>query len=175
MFLGKLLGIRNFMFLFQLSITGEEILFLTGMFLLSRIMFRNKSTYFLVGLSSIALILNPTFESNLTWLRFISWLPLVLYFIVQFFTHEAPEYLWLGGITSVFWSMGNSARQPMWILALGTIFIIMLIKKPSIWRCFFNKRWTNWTVLGCIFPFWRNHTPPGFLCEYQHYVLALRA
>ena len=148
MFIGKIAGIQNSMLLFQISILGEEFIFLAGMFLLSRRFFTKRSTSFLIGLASIILIVNPTFQSNLTWLRFISWLPIVLYFLLEFFARNNPIYLWVAGISFVFWSLGNTVHQPMWILSLATVFFILLLSKPGLWRCFLSRKWTNWASLG---------------------------
>src|SRR5262245_43276328 len=47
MFVGRLLGVRNALLLFQLSVIADHVLFLFGIYLLSRMLFKRKGAVFI--------------------------------------------------------------------------------------------------------------------------------
>jgi len=56
MIVGKLFGIRNALLLFELSLVADHLLFLFGMFLLSRILFQRKSSVVFCMIGSLSIL-----------------------------------------------------------------------------------------------------------------------
>ncbi len=96
--LGKLFGVQNFMHAFKFSMFLEELAFLGGLYKLSKLFFRHRTTLLFVALCALA---------GTVWIVQIPWnfriaylLPWVLYFLIRFFQKKGSRYLWLSGTVS---------------------------------------------------------------------------
>jgi len=91
MVVGKLLHVRNALLLYQLSVIADHVLFLFGIYLVSRSLFRRKSSVLLCVVGSIS-ILHGFQLHFLHVFRILSWYPLILYFCAVFFREHRNAY-----------------------------------------------------------------------------------
>src|SRR4029077_19420832 len=97
MVIGKLLHVRNALLLFQLSLVADHVLFLFGMYLLSRLLFTRRSAVLLCVIGSLV-ALHGLEVQFIHVFRILSWYPLIIYFLARFFRERKPEMLWTAGI-----------------------------------------------------------------------------
>jgi hypothetical protein len=144
--LGRLLGLRNTWLLFCVARLGEQLVFLLGMFLLSRTLFRRRSTVFLVCLAA---------AGGLSWywhsffnLRLVYVFPLAILFLVWFFERRRPEFLWLSGLCCVFAGQGASYILCVWLFVLLIISSVLFFAHRSAWRWILSRSWSNVLALS---------------------------
>lgn len=133
MTIGKLFHINNAVVLFQLSLLADHVLFLLGIHLLSRSLFRRQSTVWLCLIGSITLL----YGFQLTFIqvfRMVGWYPLVLYFLVRFFRDQRAEGLWMAGTVFTFSCLGMAYEQPWPFMALLPFIAVATWKHPGAWR-----------------------------------------
>src|SRR5258708_35519701 len=76
-------------------------------------------------------------------------LPLVLYFVLLFFIRSRARYLWLAGIVSVVWLIGNLPYfVVIWGLSLLVFTVALSIRHWKSWRSFVSMSRVDWIALG---------------------------
>src|SRR3989338_4473942 len=140
--IGWVFKIKDVLFLFKLSLLGEQLVLLTGMYLLSWRLFSNRLTVFVVCLG----VLGSTYWLDLIYFhfRFFYLFPLATYFFLNFFATKRPEFFWLGAMTMLAWFMGvPSYFIFLWIFIFFIIFLWMIISDKEILRPLFKPSVTN--------------------------------
>jgi len=130
--LGWGLRVRDSLFLFKLSVFGDQLIFLLGLNLLSRRLYNRRLTAFLVCLIGI---------SSVVWTWQIYWclrqfylIPLVLYFYYRFLEERTSWCFWAGILMLLSSLVGG---LPYWAPIYAFLFIVMtIILLPSRWRSF---------------------------------------
>jgi hypothetical protein len=120
-FAGKLLGTKDSLTLFSVTVCLEQLLFLLGFYLLSRRLFQERLTVFCICLSAVGLV---TWQTQLFFnLRLFCLLPLAFYFILRV-RHDGAGYCgWLAGIVAILGPEGFTYAYTLWILIL-TVFAL---------------------------------------------------
>jgi len=139
--LGTLFNVKNSYLMWNLSVWGEQIIFLVGLYALSTRLFTSKKTVVTVCLAA---------SGSLVWywhiylnLRLIYVLPIILYWIVLFFSKQRPYYLWLGGITLVIGGLGSSYFLIFTVFIVTLFSLILFFRTLSIWKALFEKSYSN--------------------------------
>ncbi len=152
---GWLLKIEDVLLLFKVSLIAEQMLFLTGMYLLSRFLFSKRSTIFLIclgGIGSSVLYYQIYFNFRIYYL-----FPLITYFIFFALHKTDARSLWFASIIGLAWLLGNS---PYFICLWGLVFSIMftsytfLTKKNGLWPAILKPNLKNlslFCIAGLIF------------------------
>jgi len=147
MFLGKMLGVKNALWLFKLCLLGEFLVFLSGLVLLCRLLFKNRLTIFLICL--LALIRSHLLFQLYFDFRIIYLLPLVLYWLVRFVREKRPEFFWWAGIIILAWDMGNVLYFVFFWFFLLTVFLVtMCWKEWEVAACFLRRNTMHFVSLG---------------------------
>lgn len=130
--LGWVLHIKDSLLLFKLAAFGDQLVFLFGLHLLSRLLYRHRVTSFIICLSGIGCVV---WTAQLYWgLRFFYLLPLALYCFFRFFTERLPWAFWCGLLTLLFVFVGG---LPYWAPIYFYLFLVMaLVMLPAQWRAF---------------------------------------
>jgi hypothetical protein len=137
---GKILNIYDPLVLFRYSLLGEQILAITGTYLLASQLFKKRYVVLIIALSMLPTYFvyqQVTFNFRLVYL-----LPFALYWIIRFFKQKRPEFLWLAGITAIL-SIPGSAIYPQIVvfyalgifslfLFFGDLEILRSLSKPSV-------------------------------------------
>lgn len=130
--IGALLRIHDALLLFKLARIGEVMLFSFGIWMLTRRLVADRATA--IGLGIAAAGTSVWYAQLWFDLRFYYLLPLVLYCAHRFLVESKPTWLWLAGVTSVAWSMGNVPYfVPMWGFALFCILIPPALRHRAGW------------------------------------------
>lgn len=134
MLAGWLFKIKDVLFLFKITIIGEQLVLLLGTYLLANYLFQKRSTIFIVCLAAVA---NPYWLQQLLFdLRVFYMFPLAVYFYLIFFQEKKPEFLWITGITFFAWVMGCSQYCIfLWIFLFFIMGFVLFLQDKSIWRC----------------------------------------
>lgn len=130
--LGWVLRMRDTLLLFKLSAFGDQLVFLLGLHLLSRRLYKQRRTAFLVCLMGVASVV---WTWQIYWcLRQFYLIPLVLYFYHTFLEDRLSWAFWAGILTMLISLVGG---LPYWAPIYAFLMIIMtLILLPSHWRSF---------------------------------------
>lgn len=131
--IGWALGIKNTLFLFNLSLFLEQIIFLFGTYLLSKEIFRHKTTVAFVCLStSLSTVLISQIWADF---RVYSMLPLIIYFLVRFFSDKRLRHLGLSMVLFDISLLGNSAYLSLVVvLELLIIFLVLFFGNYKNWK-----------------------------------------
>ncbi len=89
--IGGILKIRSVLLLYKISLFLEQLIFLAGMYALSKSLFKNKATIAVVCISSIGSTVLLT-QIGLNF-RFYYCIPLAIYFLRLFLTKYKPQFL----------------------------------------------------------------------------------
>jgi len=147
MALGALFHVRDAHLMFVLSILGEQLLFLLGIYLLSRRLFADRLTVLMVGFAAVCSVL-------WYWQLFFNFrmqhlIPLALYFLLRFTEERRPEFFWLTGVTLWLGALGCPPYvYPLLALAVGAFAIGL---GSAFWRALpslFGRSWRNAAALG---------------------------
>jgi len=132
---GRLLGVEDALLLFKASVLLEQVVFLAGLYLLCRLLYAQRASIFLVCAGAVG---GMVWYSQVWWnLRIYYLVPVVLYFLIQFFERGRPGYLWLAGIAFVVSLVGNLMYYaPLW----GVVFLVFAL----VLTC---KHWRAWASL----------------------------
>jgi len=145
--LGWLFKIKNVLILFKMSLLAEKLILLLGLYLLSRELFSQRSTAFIVSLGAVCSFY--CYAQVFFELRMFYMFPLTAYFLVLFFTKRRPEFLWLTGITAIFWWMGAPPYFiSLWFFVFCVIGFVFFLYDPKIWRSVFERSRTNILFFG---------------------------
>lgn len=138
MFGGWLLGVKNVLVLFKISVVAEQFVLLSGMYLLARHLFRRRSTVFFVCLAAL--------HGATSWgeqiyfdIRFFYMFPLAIYAFLLFFEKKKSEYLWLWGLLLSVWVMGNTVYLGIvWFFIFLVMGIVLFVRERNVlaalWR-----------------------------------------
>jgi len=142
MVIGWIFRIKNVLLLFKATVLFEQLVLLTGMYMLSRLLFNSRCTVYIVCIGAVCSCywLHQLMFDLHTFYMF----PLALYLLMLFFRRHAPVFLWLTGIILFAWIMGNSLYcMSLWIATFFIIFVVLLLKDVSVLKCIFQKRLLN--------------------------------
>lgn len=128
--IGWILGVKDTLILFKLGVFGDQLIFLFGLHLLTRRLYKQHTTSFLVCLMGISSVI---WTWQIYWcLRQYYLLPLVLYFFYRFFNDQISWAFWTGILTLQLALVGG---LPYWAPIYAFLFIIMsIILLPTYWR-----------------------------------------
>lgn len=103
--IGRLLHSSRALLLFKLSVVLEQIVFAVGMYRLSRMLFRERTTQFVV---TAAAALGIVWYSQIWWtLRLVYLAPWTLFFLLRFTQHEKGRDLWAAVVVTLLGLIGN--------------------------------------------------------------------
>jgi len=130
MFLGKIFHIQDAIFLFKISVIGEQSIFLLGMYKLSNYLFKKRSTVFIVCLAAIgSVIWHSAINFNF---RLYAMFPLVAYILFLFFEQGKQGYLWLAGIICLIGGMGVTIYFfGLWIFLYLLLSMMLFLKNKQ--------------------------------------------
>lgn len=138
MFGGWVLGAKNVLILFKISVVMEQIVLLLGMYLLSQHLFRRRSTVFFVCLAAM--------HGATSWgeqiyfdIRFFYMFPWAIYVFLLLFERKKSEYFWLWGLIVSVWVMGNTVYLGIvWFFIFLVMGIVFFTRERNIlktvWR-----------------------------------------
>ena len=140
---GRLLRVTDALLLFKASLVLEQLTLLLGMYLLSRRLFLRRSTVLLVCLGAVGSTV--WYDQNYFNFRIFYLFPLVVYFLIRFFeTHQSAWLLWVAGMTTVAWALGNVPYfVALWLLTLSVIVLVLFWADRKSWRALFARSWSN--------------------------------
>lgn len=124
MLLGKGLQVSDSLWLFNFSVILEEMLFLTGVYLLARRLYRERLTIALVCLAAVG---TSFWLIQLYWnFRLYSLVPFMLFFMLDFVQRGHARSLLLAGLFMLIALVGNVTYYAPLYLLLGTVFFVTL-------------------------------------------------
>lgn len=124
-FIGWILGIRNVLLVFKFSLFFEQLVFLLGVYLLSKSLFKHKTSIFFVcitGIGSQFLLSQICFN-----FRVYSYIPLIIYFIIRSFSEYKPQYLILAMNIYIISLFSLWYQAPISFLPIGIISTVLLV------------------------------------------------
>lgn len=144
--IGKLLTIENAMLLFRVSLFFEQLISLTGVYLLANAIFTKRITVMAVCLSMMATYL--VYVQVVFNFRQVYLLPLILFWIVLFFKRKRPEFIWLTGLTVLF-SLPGSAYYPLIIgfYAIALFAVVLFLFDVHAISAIFKRSWSSAILL----------------------------
>lgn len=123
--IGKLLHIKNSLFLFKAGLIMEEYLFVYGTYLLSKRLFTSRIAQLFVTLGAItATQVQAQIYLNF---RFYYLFPLILLLLINFFDKRRFYFLWLSVTVTIISLCGNTTYYAPIYLFIGLIFISSMI------------------------------------------------
>ena len=132
MIVGRLLHVTNALLMFQLSLIVDHLLFLFGIYSLSRILFRRRSSVAFCVIGSLV-VLHAQQLGYLHVFRVLSWYPLIVYFLARFFREQRPEMLWIAGVVFTSWCLGAIYLPIYMVLALAPFVVVATWNHPRAW------------------------------------------
>ncbi|MEE9543038.1 MAG: hypothetical protein V3V95_04575, partial [Thermodesulfobacteriota bacterium] len=134
-FIGKVLGIKNVLSLFKLSIFFQQMIFLFGVYLLARRLFERSVTVFFVSVTTICSIVFY-FQWYWNFLGLI-YLPLILYFTHRFFCDHKLRNLMIMMNILILSIFGAAVYiSTLAAMAVTIFFITMFMARIWQWRSF---------------------------------------
>ena len=151
MLIGLVFRVQDVLILYKLSIFFEWLILLFGMYLLSRQLFKQRSTAFFVCL----VLLN---QASKWWfqiyfdLRIFDMLPITIYTFVLFFEKKKIVYLWLTLVLFCLWLMGSGLyTAELWVFAFLVLGGIFWLNNRHGWQDVFSSGWgIRWLVLAGV-------------------------
>lgn len=141
-FLGKLLRVSDVLSLYKWSIVIDQILFLTGTYLLSSRIFRRKSSILFTCIASVCSTV--WYSQYFLDLRIFYLLPLALYLLLRFFEDSDPKFLWLCGMTFIAWFLDGVYAVILWAYLFLILSAFLSVKKWAAWKSLFKKGSENY-------------------------------
>ncbi len=137
MLIGKLFSIKDVIFLFKVSVIAEQCIFLTGMYKLSRYLFKQRSTVFIVCLSAIGgIIWHSAINFNF---RLYAMFPLVIYLLLLFFEKQKDGFLWFAGIVCLVGGMGVTIYfLGLWAFVYSVFVLVLLFCYKNSYKNIFR-------------------------------------
>ena len=143
MLIGALFRVRNALLLFQLSVIVDHLLFLFGLCLIARTLFKRSSAVWLCVIASLAL-LHGLQLSFIHVFRIGSWYPLILYALAVFFRDREPRALWAAGLMMTCWSLGAFYLPTFLGLCLAPFVVIAGWTHSDAWQAVWVERRRHW-------------------------------
>ncbi len=131
-FLGKMMGVQDVFFVFKLSMLFDQLVFLSGLYFVSRSLFKYWPSILLVCISAFC-----SFEwtYQLWWnFRLYYLFPWVFYFLILFFRDRQLIFVWLAGIMGVLWILGSWYFVFFWIFLFFVFFTTLLVQERKFPR-----------------------------------------
>lgn len=148
MFAGKLLGIRDSLTLFSITLCIEQLFFLLGMYFLSGWLFREPLTRFCVCLTAVGTL---TWQAQLFFnLRIFCLLPLAFYLILKLKHEGKGHWGWLTGIVCVLGPLGSTYPYLLWAFLLTVFSLTVFWGRFSLLKCMFELRASNIVSALCF-------------------------
>jgi hypothetical protein len=122
-----MLQIREVLAVWKFTVLLEQMVFLLGLYLLSRVLYSRRSAVFFVCLGGIL----STFwwEQIFFGFHVFYLLPLVLYLMLMFLKKGRPEYFWMAGLAAISAFVGVTPYAAgLWL------FIFLIILAALSWR-----------------------------------------
>jgi hypothetical protein len=147
---GALLRVRDTMLLFKIAVIVEQMVYVLGVVLLARRVFRAPATALLLGIAaagSVVWYAQLWFELRLFYL-----LPFVLHGVVGFLEEPARgERLWLAALACVAWGFGNPPYfASVWAVVLLLVLAGPLLAKRSAWAWLPPRSWRSALAFGAF-------------------------
>lgn len=147
--LGKIFAIKDVLFLFKLNTFIDQLIFLVGLYYLSRLFFKHTSTVIAVSLASFCSFVwfhQPFFNFKIYYL-----FPWVIYFLVLFVHNRRSFFFWLACLVCWAGTIGNCMY---FILLWAVIFILVCAvifhKEPGVYRAIWPGKSLS-LVTACVF------------------------
>jgi len=146
MAVGALFRITNALALFKGSIVFEQLIFLTGLYLLSRRIFKTKSAAFAVCVGAVAC----TVWYSQIFFNFLVYylLPFALFFLISFFEDRRPESLWMCGIVCIAWTMDGVYGLILCFYLLAFLCVFLSFRHWPAWKSLLTRRRSNLIFLA---------------------------
>ena len=140
--IGAILNIKDVLFLFKMAVLFDHLIYLVGIYLLSRILFVHRATTFIVCLGAI---LSTVWITQIYWnLRIVYLIPFVIYFLLNYFKQRQPVFMWLAGIVSVISLLGSVLYfAPIFLFIISIICFVCFLKDKASWRYVFSLSYSN--------------------------------
>ena len=141
---GYIFKIKDALLLFKATLLAEQLIFLMGMYLLSRALFAQKSTIFILCLAAVSY---PDMYHQVNFnFRIFYLLPLGIYFLLLFFERKKPKFFWLVGVVFMAWITGTILYYiSLWTFIFTILFVgLYLISDKKIWHGF--KQPSNYSI-----------------------------
>lgn len=128
--IGKLFSLNDALNLFKLSLAFEKLVFLMGVFLLSREFFQNRLTRIYIGIgATLTVFWGVQICHNF---RIYSLIPFIFYWIHLFIRRGSITYLLIGGVFAFFTAIGtNPYMVPVYAFIYIIFFIFELIHQKN--------------------------------------------
>jgi hypothetical protein len=149
MAVGSVLGIQNSLLLFTLSLIGEQLVFALGVYLLSRRLFSDRMTVFLVCIGAVC---GTVWYWQLYFnFRTLMALPLALHFLFRFVSEKRPEFFWITGGIALLGILGC----PPYFYSLQALVLVLAAAGlgSGFWRalrCLAERSWANGLAFGVL-------------------------
>ncbi len=148
--IGKILQIRNALFLFKISVLMEQLALLVGSFLLGQRLFKSKTAVHMLCIAAVGSTV--WFSSLLLNFRVYYLMPFILLFLVLFIQEKKPQFFWIAGLSAMAWFMGATSYAVfIWVLIFTIFLVLMTIRQPDLWKNLFSKSKTNVFWMGLFF------------------------
>lgn len=127
--IGYIFKVRNVLLLFKASLFLEQFVFLFGMYLLSKYLFKHKTTVIFVSIAAVC-------SQFLLWqlwfnFRMFSHMPLIIYFMVRCFSEYKPQYLIMAMCVFIVSLLGLEYQAPVLFLCVSIVFLVLLVGKST--------------------------------------------
>jgi hypothetical protein len=148
--IGWLLNIKDVLFLFNLSLFFEQLILLFGTYLVAQNLFKYKTTIVFV---CVTVICSTVLLTQLYFnFRFYEYLPLIIYFIIKFFSEYKPQHLLIAMNIFIIALFGLAPYiAPIPALAIAIIFFTLLFANYKNWHCFLNLSRKDISLSGLFF------------------------
>jgi hypothetical protein len=132
MFGGLIMGVKNTLILFNVSVVADQLVLLFGTYLLSRYLFLRRSTVFFVCLAAM--------HGATSWGEQIYFdihnfclFPWAIYAFLLFFERKTSEYLWLWVMVMSLWMIGTGIYSVLiWSFIFLTMGATLFVRQPNI-------------------------------------------
>ncbi len=151
MFLGLVLHVQNVLILYKLSVMFDLLIFLFGVYLLSRHLFKGKVVSFFVCLIALHQATSWYYQIYFN-LRMFDLLPLTTYTLVLFFEKKRIRYLFMTFLLFCLWLMGSTFYTgAIWEFSFIVLGVVYFFNNRLGWGEIFSspsgKRWLMFAVI----------------------------
>jgi len=132
-FIGRIFGVSDTLFLFSATVCVEQLLFLLGLYLVGKRLFRERLTVFCICLTGLGTVM---WHSQIFFsFRLYYLLPLEIYFLLQLREEGRGCFGWLAGIAAI---LGPQGTPPYFCVLWA--FIVTALAIPLFWGSFRSLR-----------------------------------
>ena len=129
---GVLFNVENVLPLWKASIFIDQLFFLSGLYLLACLLFKNRVTVFFTVIGGV---MSTVWIAQLWWnFRIFYLFPLGLYFLLTYASSRKTWRFWATGIVFAASIPGNLVYFPFfWLLILVTLFVVLGWGRAEVW------------------------------------------